>query len=183
MFAKPLVLPHRTQWFNSSVLQQTKINLTDWRWSGLSICFWREFAAEDLGLKPCALQCFCIEPMAVWRTCLNASVQHQEGSAVVQTEKTYYSELHRILRVRTVCLSSVLGILMTYLCGVLVLASSICWLMSQLASIMFFLLRLLIITLTFCPSEPLLMMLYFAQHDRLFKCTCTLPAGKYCMWT
>lgn len=56
---------------------------------------------------------------------------------------------------------------MTYLCGGLVLAGSICWLMSQLASIMFLLLHLLIITLTFCPSEPPLMMLYFVQHDRL----------------
>lgn len=56
---------------------------------------------------------------------------------------------------------------MTYLCGALALASSICWLMSQLASIMFFLLHLLIITLTFCPSEPPLVMLYFVQHDRL----------------
>lgn len=64
-------------------------------------------------------------------------------------------------------LSFILGILMTYLYGALVLASSICWLMSQLASIMFFLLHLLIITLTFCPYEPPLMIFDFVQHDRL----------------
>lgn len=47
-------------------------------------------------------------------------------------------------------------ILMTFFSSVSVLASSIGWLMSQLANIMFFLLQLLIISMTFCPSEPLL---------------------------
>ena len=89
------------------------------------------------------------------------------GFSCCANQENLLSDLHRILVVRTVFLSSILGILMTYLCGALVLASSICWLMSQLASIMFFLLHLLIITLAFCPSEPLLMMLYFVQHDRL----------------
>ena len=44
---------------------------------------------------------------------------------------------------------------MTFLSTVSVLASSIVWLMSQLANVMFFLLQLLIISMTFCPSEPL----------------------------
>jgi len=69
--------------------------------------------------------------------------------------------------VRALFVSSVLGILMTYLFSALAFASSICWLMSQLASVMFFLLHILIITLTFCPFEPRLMVFYFVQHDRL----------------
>lgn len=44
---------------------------------------------------------------------------------------------------------------MTFLSTVSVLASSIGWLMSELANVMFFLLQLLIISMTFCPSEPL----------------------------
>lgn len=44
---------------------------------------------------------------------------------------------------------------MTFLSSLSVLASSIGWLMSQLANVMFFLLQLLIISMTFCPSEPL----------------------------
>lgn len=46
-------------------------------------------------------------------------------------------------------------VLMTFLSTVSVLVSSIGWLMSQLANVMFFLLQLLIISMTFCPSEPL----------------------------
>lgn len=49
----------------------------------------------------------------------------------------------------------ILDVLMTFLSTVSVLASSIDWLMSQLANVMFFLLQLLIIGMTFCPSEPL----------------------------
>lgn len=122
-----------------------------------------------------ANRCLCEEPVEMPRRSTG------RFSTVVQTDKNVFSELLGTLLVRAVfffSFSSILGILMTYLCGVLVLASSICWLMRQLASIMFFLLHLLIITLTFCPSEPLLMMLYFVQHDRLLMRT----AVCFLMW-
>lgn len=171
---KPLVLPQRTWWCNSSALQQTKINLADWRWSGLSIYFWKELDAEDLGLKfhnfseDCSTPyCFCISATACVEDLSKGFCMAPGGFCCCANQEVLYTELRRVLLGKTVFLCSILGILMTYLCGVLVLASSICWLMSQLASIMFFLLHLLIITLTFCPSEPLLMKLYLVEHDRL----------------
>lgn len=98
--------------------------------------------------------------------------KHKKVSTVLQTKtkkkkkKKFHNHTKSFFMIIQF-LSFILGILMTYLYGALVLASSICWLMSQLASIMFFLLHLLIITLTFCPYEPPLMIFYFVQHDRL----------------
>ena len=131
---------------------------------------WRPwYEASYIFLNDCStLRCFCLckEPVKMLRRSTG------RFSTVVQTDKNVslritWNSFGESCVFFFFSFSSILGILMTYLCGVLVLASSICWLMRQLASIMFFLLHLLIITPTFCPSEPLLMMLYFVQHDRL----------------
>lgn len=89
------------------------------------------------------------------------------------------SESNRILSVRNVFVSFILGVLMAHLWGALVFTSSICRLMSLLAGIMFFLLHLLMITLSFCPSEPL------TTHDAwlLYTTDSSYEPGRWRRWS
>lgn len=102
---------------------------------------WREFASSRRPWNYCKnkLKCFCI----FFFPALNQE-EHAVFAKRCSAKTLWVTENPFLLRI--VLPSFILCVLMSTLCSVLALASSIGWLMSQLASEMFFLHYLLLIT-------------------------------------
>lgn len=88
------------------------------------------------------------QPNCFFESLIKKKVVKSQKADVRGHKETFFSKMW--------FLTFIWGILMTFLSTVSLLASSIGWLMSQLANLMFFLLQLLIISTTLCPSELLL---------------------------